>query len=404
MDHEAPKDAGTTSDAGMTWSDAEALLQHKRHFLVLGTIKAGRAIAHVIPPVIRRTAYDVLVSVSPDVPTDLQRLTGVPNGWRVFLYAFVAGVVLCFGVTSTLTLATGTWSGIDPRTVYFSEDWQNMVLYLLVCPAYIGWSVWLVTIFIGRSATLATFADEVGAAKPTVRFPRFPLTVVGMVLIAAFVVFAYISDILDSRHVPEAYWFMTAPSATGERFLNRVGVYYVVLNFCLMFLTAAATFCFFSMFFDTLRAGHGLRTLPRGTPIDFRMVATRLTTFTEAYLIAKLLCATYIVNVVVWRLSPLGATSNVHAASLALAAMGLFFISFPRYYVELMWREYQLRTGATVDSFKDLRTARERVVVSVVDTLFVSTFVFNSLSLYLPISDSRFWSFAIDLLESILGS
>ena len=138
-----------------------------------------------------------------------------------------------------------------------------------------------------------------------------------------------------------------------------------------------------------------LRSASPSLPIDFAVVSSRLATFTEAYLIAKLLCATYIVNVVVWRLSPLGATTNIEIASMALAAMGLFFISFPRYYVELMWRDYQERAGTATDGFRDLRRPRERVIVSIVDTFFISTFAFNYFSLATTDPESLF----VDLVK-----
>jgi hypothetical protein len=391
----APAVVAAAGDYAPDWGSADDFLRHKRHYFWLALIKGGRLVSVMIPAPVRRVAYDSIASISPDVPTNLQKLAGEPNGWRIFGYGFLAGLVLCFGMTLLFTVLAGTWTGNAADTVYFREDWQNIVLYLFVCPAYVGWCVWMIALFVGRSATLGAFADEIGAPPRRFRIARFPVTVIAMLSLTAVIVFAYIEDILDVRNVPEAYWFMTAPAANGVRYLNSVGVYYVILNFCLMLVTAAAVFCFFAMFFDTLRVGHGLRTMPASLPVNFPTVARRLATFTEAYLIAKLLCATYIVNVVVWRLSPLGATTNIELASMVLAAMGLFFISFPRYYVELMWRDYQERAGIRGDGFKDLRPARERVLVSVVDTFFISTFVFNYFSL--AAADPQ--SFLVDFLK-----
>jgi len=391
----APPAVTAVGESPSDWSSADDFLRHKRHYFWLALIRGGRAAFGVIPTPVRRIAYDSIASISPDVPTNLQMLAGEPNGWRIFRYGFVAGLVLCFGMTLLFTVLAGTWSGSETNRVYFREDWQNIVLYLFVCPAYVGWCVWMVALFAGRSATLGAFADEIGAPRRRVRLARFPVTVIAMLSLTALIVFGYIQDILSVANVPEAYWFMTAPTAEGVRYLNSVGVYYVILNFCLMLVTAAAVFCFFAMFFDTLRVGQGLRTMPAGLSVQFPTVAKRLATFTEAYLIAKLLCATYIVNVVVWRLSPLGATTNIELASMVLAAMGLFFISFPRYYVELMWRDYQERAGVRNDGFKDLRPARERVLVSVVDTFFISTFVFN----YFSLAAANPQSFVVDFLK-----
>jgi hypothetical protein len=40
-----------------------------------------------------------------------------------------------------------------------------------------------------------------------------------------------------------------------------------------------------------------------------------------------------------WRTTSLANTSNYNIAAIVISIMGLFFVSLPRYYVALVWRE-----------------------------------------------------------------
>lgn len=343
--------------------------------------------------------FDTVASVSPDVPADLRQLAGQGNGWIIFAYGYIAGLILCLGMTWALTVASATWIGTDANTVYFSTDRWNLALYTFVCPAYVGLCSCMIVLFIRQSTIVGKLADDLGGLRRSLWTARFPVALIAITCVTAIIVWKYIRDILDLKNVPQGYWFMTKP-IDGVRYLNDVGIYYVVLNFCLLLITVTAALCFFSMFFETVRVGEGLRTLGSDSTIDFGTIKERLTSFTESYLLAKLLCGVYILNIWIWGFSPLGRTTNIDVASIALAVMGLFFISFPRYYVELMWRDYEVKSGRKKKPAEpqDIRSAKERLSVNVVDSLLISTFVLN----YFGLKELGITSLLEDILK-LLG-
>ena len=266
-----------------------------------------------------------------------------------------------------------TYAGTESDTVYFSQDYHNLFFYLFVCPIYVGLCAWVIHLFMGRYRDISILADDLKGSNTKHWIVRFPLSITIALAAAAAVVYGYMRDILSISNVPETYWFMTAP-IDGSRYLNNVGVYYVILNFGLMLLTATAILCFFGMFFETLRVGDGVAALGKDGQTDFSILATRLGAFTEAYIVAKWLCADYILNITVWKISPLGRTANVDIAYYAVTAMGLFFISFPRYYVELMWHEMETKLDASA-GFRDIRGPKHRVLANVVDVFFIAVFL-----------------------------
>ena len=137
-----------------------------------------------------------------------------------------------------------------------------------------------------------------------------------------------------------------------------MGYYYIALNFVLLFITALAVFCFFSVAMDAMWVG---QSLIRGGVTQFKLLRENLKAFTEVYLMTKFIAAIYMINAIVWKDSPLGgngATVNILVSGVLLTAIGVFFIAVPRLYVELKWFEYKLAlAGAdeTEESFDDLR-------------------------------------------------
>jgi hypothetical protein len=362
------------------WVTIDKELKNKRHLFWNLVMQAKR----IVPSPFRNALYFSIASVAPDVPIDLRRLSTGSRGWTVFTYGFVLTFILCYVVTALLTVNAGTCDGSNPNVMYFRRDSHNLFFYLFVCPTYVGFCAWIIHLFLGRRHELALLADAL-ESSPQPQNPgfklsahvrswtrSFPVVLTLILAITVAMIYQYMSDILSVNNVRQEYWFMTQP-INGRRYLNDVGVYYVVLNFCLGLATVTAIFCFFSLFFETLRVGDGVRAA-NGFELSFEDLSRRLSVFTEAYLVAKLLCAAYIVNVVLWKISPLGKTQNVDAAFVAVASMGLFFISFPRYYIELMWRDHERKFNLNSD-LKDIRKPHQRVLANLVDTFFISAFV-----------------------------
>ena len=182
-------------------------------------------------------------------------------------------------------------------------------------------------------------------------------------------------DIMDKARVAELYWFMSL-SEEGARVLNRAGYYYVALNFVLLFVALISAAAFFSLTVEVFRSGKGIEA---GNVRDLAILRTRLRAFTEAYLIIKILAATYMVNMYVWKDSPLGSTVNLTVAGLVLTGIGVFFIAIPRLFVELKWFDYASTQENLIDEDGEVdtefRPKRVRLWAHVLDMFLIGTFV-----------------------------
>ena len=162
------------------------------------------------------------------------------------------------------------------------------------------------------------------------------------------------------------------------RGLNLVGYYYILLNFVLLFITALAVFCFFSLAMEVMSVG---KALANGDVDRFKILRERLEAFTHVYLLTKFIAAMYMINTIVWKDSPLGGdglTVNMLVSGVLLTIIGVFFIAVPRLYVELKWYDYKLRIARDPDaddSFDDLRPRGIRLGSHLLDLLIIGSFV-----------------------------
>jgi membrane-associated phospholipid phosphatase len=164
------------------------------------------------------------------------------------------------------------------------------------------------------------------------------------------------------------YWFMRDLGG-GQRTLNRVGYYYVALNFSLLFLTLLGVACFLSLTAEVMRAGSA----EDPNRIDsFDVLHVKLQSFTDVYLLMKGLAATYTVNFYVWAVSPLGKTENLLAAEIALTVVGVFFIAVPRQYIELKWFELWHKSGKPFE-YRETRSPEAKRWGGFLDALFITS-------------------------------
>jgi hypothetical protein len=330
-----------------------------------------------VPAPIRNAISTFFFTLSPDVPVDLreQFKDGVRS--RIAAYAFLAALFFCFVVTALLCLSAGTLYGSDPGRLYFMQDRWNIVLYLAVCPSYVAGSICLIVTTFRHWARLNQFASELaGAAPARNRGGRLGLALFTILLICGVAISSYMYEALNADQVKPLYWFME--DGGRLRTLNRVGFYYIALNFVLLFITALAVFCFFSVAMDAMWVG---RSLAGGGVTQFKVLRERLEAFTEVYLLTKFIAAVYMVNTIIWKHSPLGgqgSTANILVAGVLLTAIGVFFIAVPRLYVELKWYEYKLTVATNEDAdnaFDDLRPRGIRLSSHLLDLLIIGTFI-----------------------------
>ena len=267
----------------------------------------------------------------------------------------------------------GTLFGSDPTRRYFVKDGWNIFLYIVVCPTYCGLSCCLIARTIKEWSTLADYADAKTAPDPRPRnLYRFYAVFFLALLLCTIFITNYLDDILNPTMQDAAkarvYWFMH-DFGEGRRTLNRVGYYYVALNFSLLFLTLLGVACFLSLAAEVMRAGSA----EDPDRIDsFDVLYVKLQSFTIAYLLMKGLAATYTVNFFVWAVSPLGKTENLLAAQIALTVVGFFFIAVPRQYIELKWFELWSRSGKPFE-YRETRSTEAKRWGGLLDTLFIAS-------------------------------
>ena len=312
----------------------------------------------------------LMFTISPAVPVDLGRLMVSHSIRHLVFSAFIAGLFFSLLLTAGFTLIDGTFSGSDPARLYFSQDKWNISLYIFVTPTYIALSVWMMVLTIRHWSEIAEFRGSLGGKEQHPR--RLGLALVIGFGLCAMAITNYVTDALDPEKTELLYWF--ANEINGVRVLNRTGYYYLVLNFGFLFLTLLAVAAFFTLCVEVFRVG---RLLGKGVAIEFEKLRMQLETFTTAYLIAKLLAAIYMVNAFIWKASPLGSSSNILVAGLALTIIGVFFISIPRMYIELKW--FQLASLTTDEDteglYKDIRPVHVRMWAHVLDVFIIGGFI-----------------------------
>jgi len=183
----------------------------------------------------------------------------------------------------------------------------------------------------------------------------------------------YIYDTLHSTEIHHRYWFMSDQGAQGFRRLNIAGYHYAILNFLLLLVTVTAVMSFLRMFIETVRVGNNIRSESGKLPCKFADLRRNLSHFTEAYIVAKALCFIYILNIFTWNYSELVVTKdNLSMARGILAVMALFFISFPRYFVEYKWQQCrQLAPTADKDKYgeESIRNAGQVTLARIFDVV-----------------------------------
>jgi len=296
-------------------------------------------------PVIRmlvRIVRFLFVDLAPSLPrTRVYSLTN-RGRWVIFLSSYAVTFLFCFLVTAIWSMAVGTFSGAADNVRYFSDDWQNIVLYTVVCPAYVGFGSVLIASVVGGYWELRRLEEEVGAQSQQIDGFRWrvPAVVVFILAVAFVLTSLYISDVTDFTKVGWVYWFVEEVGR-GQLRLTSLGVYYFLLNFVLLLITLVSLAAFMSAFAATVRVASALTrsTITGQYPsIEIGTMKARLQTFAGAYLAAKLQIAVYILNFWIWQKSPLGNTANLVVAHVFLVLVGVLFISIPRSYIELQWQ------------------------------------------------------------------
>lgn len=253
---------------------------------------------------------------------------------QIFWLIFIAAIFYCFFLTAIFTITSGTFSLNLGPSLGFLEDRWNMFLYFLICPAYVTLCIRMVILALERESdnNKAYIQHTLSTQTKRLFLNIFLITVFSSILITN-----YVKDALDPSVVFVDYWFVE--NISGIRRLNGAGLYYIVLNFSLLFVTFLGGSAFISISLD----GIGLSKILLMEKTDFKTYKARLDRLVHAYYLGVYLVACYAINIIIWKHSPLGATFNIHIAGAAFTAIGIFFVTVPRRFIEHRWAEYCAR-------------------------------------------------------------
>jgi hypothetical protein len=223
-------------------------------------------------------------------------------------------------------------------------------------------------------------ADFAGSSHRKGR-PALPtgLAISAAILLAALLTSNYIAECLDPHIFARTSWYVTAV-LPAHRIIGALGVYYAITNFSLLVVVLLAAFAFISVFSMSICAGRKLYAWNPADPLSFDDLTMRLTCFTKAYLIAKLLAAVLMLNAFTLKWEHPAHSSSFWAFGAAMTFFGIVFVSLPRYYIELQWFRLQVRIAQSdgkpeVPQHGDIRSFRTQMVVHFLDLFIIGGFV-----------------------------
>ncbi len=256
-------------------------------------------------------------------------------------FIFVAALIHTLFLTMAVTAYYGTFNEIPGSPLGFIEDKWNIALYSIICPAYVTLCIRMIILAMERDASVDHCCVEHSTDSQARRLfvSLFTITLLSSVLITS-----YVSDALDPKVISVDYWFIE--TIDGVRRLNGAGLFYIVLNFCLLFLTFLGGSAFISISIDGIQLS---RKLVEAHPdLNFKSFRQRLDRLVFGYYLGVGLVVCYALNIIIWKHSPLGETANIHIAGAILTILGIFFVTVPRRFIEHTWAVYCVRRSESL--------------------------------------------------------
>lgn len=338
----------------------------------------------------------IFIRVAPEIPISLKNSYTGPDGLRAGIIGFITTFVFTFLANIIGTALNGTLIGNDENIIYFLQDWWNLALYILICPLYVGLTCWLVVIVIKSWNEIYDYQKrEINQNSQRNKFKIIKAISLALLIlsVAFFLTTNYINDVLTLKETNQFYWFLSEVNDSGisvqqenvkQYELRGIGIYYFLLNFSLLIVTLIALTFFMSIYKLLMKIGKSLAIRKEIGKLEFDEIKSKLSTFTEGYIVTKGIIAAYIVNIWIWAASPIGqgTTNNLIIALALLTIIGFFLVSFPRYFVELQWYKLKLRASDKEilnKSYEDLRTFKVKVIAQILDWIFIGGFAFYAI-------------------------
>lgn len=298
--------------------------------------------------------------------------------------AFWSGALItfffCFVVILVWTAKEGSLYGTDKNKIYFINDYANLVNYFLLCPLYVGLNSMLICLTLKGWIKLKSIPEKFFSRK--VKKPFLPFSVLIILVFSLSTIFTinYIHECQNPNTYQRIYWFIEAVNKDGERIFSGLGIYYILLNFILLNISILAIMFFFPLFLFCIEVGKSIKKTKGNKVISFDLLKENLSYFTIGYMIAKGLIVLYMINIITWKWQKPEGSVNFLIMAVLLTFFGIFFVSIPRYYIEIEWFKYSVRKyRATGDKstlhYENLLPYQENIVVIILDAIILSILI-----------------------------
>ena len=330
------------------------------------------------PPSVRQAMGSVLFGITPEIPVSITSTLSQKAPRKAFFRGAIIAFFFCFIVILVWTAVIGTLYGSDPSRLYFLEDKTNLLNYILLCPLYVGLSAALIVLSCKSWVRLKLNSYLFGEGG--VRTPHLPVSIALFAIIglATILTCNYIAECLDPTIYAKTYWYIAGVDSEGQRLLGGLGVYYSLLTYSLFLTTFSAIVALVPLFTIAAEVGRAFRRSTT-TLVSFDALRESLSDFVSAYLVAKALTAVLMINAFTWKGSEQRQSFNLIALGIVLTLVGLFFVSVPRYYIEMEWYALSVRRAQAAGEpipteSADLRSRNIRLFAHLLDTLLIGGF------------------------------
>ncbi len=343
----------------------------------------------------------VLTLISPVLPYDYHLTESYRRRWTIFWISYAITLFFCLIANAAFAIYAGTFFGKELNRLYFWQDYFNIIQWAAVVPAYVGMGICLVSTVIDNRPRLRKLAEKAsGGEKPETAQTQSPFwfskkanrirfsgSIVLSLLITGVLISTFINDALDPRKVTEIYWFVR--QVDGEnRVLNEAGAYYLMMNAGVLFVTCIVTLSYLAISIEVIRISNNFQNMDLAKKLVAaktlsakryvtavaaadNKLAQSLNEFAWCYTLAKLIVVFYALNIILWKMSPLGSVANVDIGVVALSLVGILVIPFPRLLLEYRWHKFKYGwKGPSGPKYKDTRSHRQMILSRVSNAVF----------------------------------
>ena len=342
----------------------------------------------MLPATVRRMLKTVLFQASPNVPVSLLTVFRRGDRIRLFLTGYVATLAICFGGVVLTTHIDGTLVGANTVLMYFLNDSVDLWNYALICPCYVGFDLLLLATVVWELPDAFAFIHKLGNKGDSVGIDgRWFGAVVGLTVAASALFVAKFVD--DTRNpallAKDPWWCVPGALWQGRRVLNLSGIYYSLINFGLCVITLLALIAFLRAIATAISIGDAIEAQSLTDELTFEKLKAGASSVTIAYCLGKILVFLYMVNALNWHRLQQAGSINLLALFGALAVTGIWFVSFPRYFIELRWYEFKKKRACALGepcrdtAYEDIRGKYTAWLAGFLDSVLVGGFVIEAI-------------------------